>query len=182
MSHCIDNKIFTDSQFGFRDRRGCILQLLEVFDDWTLALDKGFSVDTIYLDFQKAFDSVPYNRLLVKLEAYGVTGNILKWIKNFLSDRQQRVMINGIASEWTEVTSGVPQGSVLGPLLFILYINDLPDIVKTHCKLFADDAKIYKEINNIEDFEDIQCDLYKLCQWTAKWLLFSTQKSAKSCI
>lgn len=179
MSHCIDNKIFTDSQFGFRDRRGCILQLLEVFDDWTLALDKGFSVDTIYLDFQKAFDSVPYNRLLVKLEAYGVTGNILKWIKNFLSDRQQRVMINGIASEWTEVTSGVPQGSVLGPLLFILYINDLPDIVKTHCKLFADDAKIYKEINNIEDFEDIQCDLYKLCQWTAKWLLFFNIRKCK---
>ena len=78
----------------------------------------------------------------------GISDNILKWIKCFLSGRQQRVSFNGIASEWSKVTSGVPQGSVLGPLLFILYINDLPELVKTHCKLFADDAKIYKEISS----------------------------------
>ena len=179
MSFCTDNKLLADCQFGFRDRRGCVLQLLEVLDDWTLAIDKGFSVDTIYLDIQKAFDTVPYNRLLLKLEKMGISGNILKWIKCFLSDRQQRVSFNGTASEWRKVTSGVPQGSVLGPLLFILYINDLPELVKTHCKLFADDAKIYKEISSIKDLEDIQDDLYELCKWTAKWLLFFNLKKCK---
>ena len=171
MSFCSDNLILSNSQFGFRDRRGCILQYLTL-----LALDRGFAVDATYLDLQKAFDTVPYNRLLLKLESIGISGNILKWIKRFLSDRKRRVLINGISSEWTCVTSGVLQGSVLGTLLFILYINDLPEIAKSHCKLFADDAKIYKEINDVEDFEDLQVDLFKLCRWTTKWLLFFNQK------
>lgn len=173
MSHCTDNNVFSESQFGFRERRGCVLQLLKVFNDWSLAVDSGLSVDTIYLDLQKAFDTVPHKRLLLKLKKIGVAGNVLKWIENFLSDRKQRVTINGAKSDWTNVTSGVPQGSVLGPLLFIIYINDLPNNVKAHCKLFADDAKLYKEIAGIKDFKDIQEDLYELCRWTIKWLLFS---------
>ena len=150
MSFCSDNLIFSNSQFGFRDRRGCILQYLMLS-----ALDRGFAVDTRYLDLQKAFDTVPYNRLLLKLESIGISG----------ISKKQRVLINGISSELTCVTSGVLQGSVLGTLLFILYINDLPEIVKSYCKLFADDAKIYKEINDVEDFEDIQVDLFKLCRF-----------------
>ena len=98
-------------------------------------IDSDVPVDTIFLDFRKAFDSVPHKRLLLKLERLGVSGNVLKWISSFLSNRSQRVVINGQSSEWTDVSSGVPQGSVLGPLLFILYVNDLPDEVKSYCKL-----------------------------------------------
>ena len=92
MSHCVDNNIFSDSQYGFRNRRGCTLQLLKVLDDWTKAIDNGLPVDTLYLDLQKAFDSVPHQRLILKLERLGITGNLLRWIKNFLSERKQRVV------------------------------------------------------------------------------------------
>ena len=171
------HNIFTDSQYGFRERRGCILQLLTVFDTWSKYIDSDIPVDTVFLDFRKAFDSVPHKRLLLKLERLGVSGNVLKWISSFLSNRQQRVVINGQSSEWTDVSSGVPQGSVLGPLLFIMFVNDLPDEVKSYCKLFADDAKLYKDLQNLEDFETIQNDLNKLCQWTIKWLmLFNVAK------
>ena len=177
MEHCKDRDIFTDSQYGFREKRGCILQLLTVFDTWSQYIDSDIPVDTIFLDFRKAFDSVPHKRLLLKLERLGVSGNVLKWISSFLSNRSQRVVINGQSSEWTDVSSGVPQGSVLGPLLFILYVNDLPDEVKSYCKLFADDAKLYKDLQNLEDFETIQNDLNKLCQWTIKWLMiFNVEK------
>lgn len=115
----------------------------------------------------------------MKIEKLGINGNILKWITDFLYNRQQRVIINGKSSEWTEVSSGVPQGSVLGPLLFILYVNDLPSQVKSYCKLFADDAKLYKDLQNLEDFEMIQDDLDKLCQWTINWLLFFNAEKCK---
>ena len=177
MDHCNDSHVFTDSQYGFRGKWGCILQLLTVFDTWSKYIDSDIPVDTVFLDFRKAFDSVPHKRLLLKLEKLGVSGNVLKWISDFLSDRLQRVVINGKSSEWSEVTSGVPQGSVLGPLLFILYVNDLPEQVNSYCKLFADDAKLYKELQNLDDFETMQDDLNKLCQWTIKWLmLFNVDK------
>ena len=155
MEHCKDRDIFTDSQYGFREKRGCILQLLTVFDTWSQYIDSDIPVDTIFLDFRKAFDSVPHKGLLLKLERLGVSGNVLKWISSFLSNRSQRVVINGQSSEWTDISSGVPQGSVLGPLLFILYVNDLLNEVKSYCKLFADDAKLYKDLQNLEDFETI---------------------------
>lgn len=172
MDHCNDNHVFSDSQYGFRQRRGCILQLLKVFDDWTKFVDSDIPVDAIFLDFRKAFDCVPHKRLLMKLEKLGISGNILKWIADFLTERNQRVIINGVSSEWTEVTSGVPQGSVLGPLLFIMYVNDLPVEVDSFCKLFADDAKLYRDLQNLQDFEAVQDDLNNLCQWTIKWLMF----------
>ena len=116
MDHCNSNNIFSDSQYGFRQRRGCILQLLKVFDDWSKFIDSDTPVDAVFLDFRKAFDCVPHKRLLMKIEKLGISGNLLKWIEDFLTDSQQRVLINGISSEWSEVSSGVPQGSVLGPL------------------------------------------------------------------
>ena len=179
MSHCIDNNIFSDSQYSFRNQQVCTLQLLKVLDDWTKAIDNGLPVDTLYLDLQKAFDSVPHQRLILKLERLGITGNLLRWIKNFLSERKQRVVLNGISSDWTDVISGVPQGSVLGPILFILYVNDLPDKVKSYCKTFADDTKLYKEIDNLKDYEDLQDDIYELCRWTTKWLLFFNANKCK---
>ena len=103
---------------------------------------------------------MPHKRLLMKIEKLGITGNLLKWIiQDFLTNRQQRVLINGMSSEWNEVSSGVSQGSVLGPLLFILYVNDIPSEVSSFCKIFADDAKLYKDLQNLEDFEMIQHDI-----------------------
>ena len=114
----------------FRDRQD---PESDVFDDWVKAYDEGYQVDTIYLDFKKAFDSVPHGRLLTKLKGYGFDGKLLKWIEDFLSERRQQVILNGEESEWIPVTPGIPQGSVLGPVLFIIYINDMPDTIRSMC-------------------------------------------------
>jgi hypothetical protein len=125
MSHMESNQLFTNDQHGFRKGRSCITQLIEVMEDWTEHLDNHNSVDAIYLDFQTTFDTVPHHRLITKLKGYGISGNILEWIKN-LSERKQQVVLNGSNSKWTDVTNGIPQGIVLAPILFTMYINDLP--------------------------------------------------------
>ena len=151
MKHMTDTSLFSDSQYGFRNKRSCVLQLLEILDYWTCSLDKGKQVDTIYLDIKKAFDSISHRRLIQKLESYGIEGEVLMWVKDFLSGRRQRIILNGKKSEWKEVTSGVPQGSVLGLVLFIIYINDLPDQMQKFCKMFADDTKLFSAIENPAD-------------------------------
>ena len=135
-------------QHGLVKCKSCFTNLLESHNAWTGALDSGFGIDVIYLDYSKAFDSVPHLRLISKLQAYGIRGNLPKWIKNFLIGRQQKVILNGSSSQWTEVTSGVPQGLVLGPLLFILYVNDITDGVQSTLEMFADDSKLYRIIQN----------------------------------
>jgi hypothetical protein len=135
----------------------------------TAELDKGNSVDLVYLDFAKAFDKVPYRRLSKKLEAHGIGGCVLRWIDNWLSDRRQRVSINGVFSLWKEVTSGVPQGSVLGPILFIIYINDLDNGLMSKVGKFADDTKMFKKVNCSEDAQILRNDLSKLDEWSKDW-------------
>ena len=121
-------------------------------DYLTNELSKGNDVDEILLDLSKAFDLVPHNRLIYKIKkGYGLSEDLAKWIKDFLECRQQRVVLGDIKSEWVKVESGVPQGSVLGPLLFVLYINDLPDRIKNQVKLNADDSKILAVIKDWED-------------------------------
>ncbi|MEW8545747.1 MAG: reverse transcriptase family protein [Candidatus Thiodiazotropha sp.] len=177
MKHMTENKLFTESQYGFREKRSCILQLLDVLDDLTSAYDSSKQTDVIYLDIKKAFDTVPHRRLLLKLQAYGFGGEIVSWIKDFLNDRRQKVIVNGEDSDWQEITSGIPQGSVLGPVLFIIYINDLPDTLRSVCKIFADDSKIYRSIEDEADQILIQEDLFKICDWGERWLLeFSIPK------
>ena len=108
-------------------------------NDGKLNLVNGYPVDAIYLDFAKAFDTVPHRRLLLKLEKYGVTGELMKWIQAFVCGRTQRVVLKGLMSSWKQVLSGVPQGFVLGPLLFVVYINDLQDVLSVLSKIYADD-------------------------------------------
>ena len=112
---------------------------------------RGGNIETIYTDFAKAFDTVPHQHLLTKLRGYGIEGRILTWIEAFLTDRRQRVVVNDSRSSWGDVTSGIPQGSVLGPMLFMCYINDMPSSVQSSICLFADDAKLYRNIASDDD-------------------------------
>ena len=150
-NHFIENNLLSDNQFGFCKGRSCVTQLLVTIDEWMKHLDDNIPVDAIYLDFQKAFDSVPHKRLINKVKGYGVKGKVLNWVEDFLSDRKQYCSVNGKKSDTVPVTSGVPQGSVLGPTLFIYFINDLPDVVNEQIKFFADDKKAYTPIRNEND-------------------------------
>ena len=166
------NGLLSSRQFGFVSGRSTMLQLLNVLDEWTTMLETGGSVDVVYLDFMKAFDTVPYRRLLAKAEGFGIANPLLKWIESFLVGRKQRVCVNGAFSDWADVTSGIPQGSVLGPLLFVMYINDLPELVSSSSVyLFADDTKIFKHVENENDAAFLQKDLQSLVSWSEKWLL-----------
>ena len=143
MNYLTRYSLISPYQFGFTPGRSCTTQLLHVLDYLTKHLDNGYSIEMIYLDFRKAFDSVPHQRLIHKLSSVGLQRNILKWIKSFLTNRTQQVVLNGRKSSTVPVTSGVPQGSVLGPLLFSIFINDFPSIVSSPTFMFADDTKIF---------------------------------------
>ena len=143
VDHMTLGKLYTECQHGFRQHRSCITQLLQVMNYFTNLLDKGENIDIIYLDFRKAFDSVPHERLLIKLQYYGITGKLLAWIRDFLKDRKQLVRVGNDYSKYTDVLSGIPQGSILGPVLFTIFINDLPQKINSFCKIVADDTKIY---------------------------------------
>ena len=165
------NKLFSRKQYGFIRGRSTTLQLLKVMEEWTQALDLGNSIDIIYMDFKKAFDKVPHQRLIYKIRALGINEEITLWIKDYLTDRTQKVIINGKSSEWKPVTSGIPQGSVLGPLLFVIYINDLPNSIISDIYMFADDTNIFKIITSDIDCQILQTDLNELKKWTDTWLL-----------
>ncbi len=168
---CEKFNLIHDCQHGFLSGKSTVSQLLECTDDWSVAIRDKKSVDVIYLDFAKAFDSVSHPKLIYKLSKYGISGKLLHWIKAFLSNRQQRVQMDNTYSSYSVVSSGVPQGSVLGPLLFLLYINDLPDNCPCVVKLFADDVKLYHCFSSSSDTVMLQSDLTTIANWSKQWQL-----------
>ena len=174
MERCLFNAIryhvfnlISACQHGFIAERSCVTQLVEVLDQIGTKLDRGGQVDIIYLDMSKALDTVNHAKLLRKLHQYGFSGNLLTWLESYLHNRFQRVTILGATSSPLPVTSGVPQGSILGPMLFLLYVNSLPNAVRSsQIAAFADDTKIFKEIASTRDAEQLQEDLSNLVTWS----------------
>ena len=180
MEYLLSNNIISCSQHGFVPKRSCLTQQIEVLNDWTKVLDNGGCVDAVFLDIMKAYDTVPHRHLIYKLKCLGFSTMLLKWVQSFLTDRMQCVVLDGEPSTWTKIGSGVPQGSVLGPVLFLCYINDLPKDIKCSVKLFADDTKIYSAVSSVSDCDNLQNDLNKLQVWSKQWKL--SFHPDKSCI
>jgi hypothetical protein len=163
------NNILLENQHGFRHNRSCETQLFMAIHDIAEALNSHLQTDIVILDFSKAFDKVPHERLLHKLKYYGIEGNLCSWIRTFLTNRQQRVVLDGTPSSYLPVHSGVPQGTVLGPVLFLLFINDIADNIKSNIRLFADDCLLYRTITNENDHQMLQADLDRLISWSDTW-------------
>ena len=152
----------SDRQHASRKKHSCETQLVTGINDWAKSLDKGGQVDTFIFDFGKALNTPPQELLECNLFGYGIRGKTLLWIESFLCSRQQRVVINGAKSKWAPVLSGVPQGTVLGPLLFSLYINDIMVDIDSEIRLFVDDWVCYRQIHSIEGTVKLQRDINRL--------------------
>ena len=171
MTHASRNDILYPLQHGFRAKKSCELQLTGFVSDLLNNMEENKQTDIIITDFSKAFDKVGHKRLLQKMDFYGVRGKNIRWISSFLHNRKQQVVLDGCTSSDAEVRSGVPQGSVLGPCLFLFYINDLPDQLSSKARLFADDAIMYMTIQAPEDARLLQQDLDTLSSWSRKWMM-----------
>ena len=169
MAHLDKHSILYRWQYGFRHSTDT--QLTTFVHEISQNLDQRKQTDVIILDFSKAFDKVSHKHLGLKLQYYGINKIELDWINSFLTSRTQRVILDGATSDKIQVTSGVPQGSVLGPILFLLYINDLPTETHSNIRLFADDAILYREIKSNADCTILQEDINRLAIWEAKWLM-----------
>ena len=146
MEHLQSENLLADAQHGFRPGRSCTTQLLLAVEEWSRSIEQGDPIDILYLDLSKAFNTVSTRRLLHKVAAHGIRGKLLRWIEAFLVGRKQRVIVGDSCSGWIPVPSGVPQGSVLAPTLFLLYVNDLPTVLNCGIKIFADDSKLYRAV------------------------------------
>jgi hypothetical protein len=169
MNHMETNRLLHPEQHGFRRQRSCETQLIGLVDELTQELENGHQTDVIALDFSKAFDKVNHSLLIQKLKRYGITGAINRWIESFLSNRQQSVIVDDITSDPIPVESGVPQGSVLGPALFLAYIDDLPESVQSKTRLFADDTACSSTVKGRADQVQLQRDLDALTIWESRW-------------
>jgi len=175
LSYLRSNNLISKQQHGFISKRSTTTNLIESINDWSLSIENGLHQTIAYVDFAKAFDSVCHSKLIQKLEKYGIKGSLLQWIASFLSDRSHQTRVGNSLSDTAQITSGVIQGSCLGPLLFLLYINDLPDIFDEGItiKLYADDVKLYYRITaeSIDSLSSIQEQLQKLAKWAQDWQL-----------
>ena len=169
LKHLESYDIQTDCQHGFRARRSYETQFFTLAQELLAGLDKKHHHDLIILDFSKAYDRVPHQPLTRKLDHYGMRGSTFNWIEAFPTDRIQQDLVEGDTSDSIPVISGVPQGTVLGPVLFLLFINDLPDCVQSTTHLFDDDCILYRQTKTQQDCAILQEDLNKLASWEQKW-------------
>lgn len=169
IKHLEGNHFFSPAQHGFRSGLSCVTQLTEFIHDVAFTFDQGLQVDAVFLDFKKAFDVVPHNLLLHKLSLLGIPSRLLGWLKQYLIAREQRVVIGGTSSSPVEVLSGVPQGSVLGPLLFLVFVNDLPNGIRSNIRLYADDCVLYCPVKSVGDSRVLQADLFRVSDWCVQW-------------
>ena len=172
LSHLQKYNLIGKSQHGFLPHRSCLTNLLEFLEEITRLIDEGHSLDVMFLDFSKAFDKVPHVRLMLKVRAHGILGKVANWIEEWLRNRKQRVVLNGKESDWADVLSGVPQGSVLGPILFLIYINDIDnavDCATTFMKKFADDTKLASVVDDSDQCQKMQDQIDSLMRWAEIW-------------
>ena len=177
INHLEANNILADHQHGFRKHRSCETKLVNTIEDIARSVDKRQQVDMLVLDFSKAFDTVPHQRLLNKMETYGINNEVHRWIAAWLTQRHHTVCLDGEESSNKPVRSGVPQGTVLGPLCFLIYINDIGENTTSSLRLFADDSILYRTISRLEDAQKLQNDLTELVNWSNTWQM--TFHSAK---
>ena len=177
MDFLINHKLINPSQHGFLKAKSCLSNLLCFLEEITKWVDDGSPVDVIYLDFQKAFDKVPHQRLIRMLKSHGMGNSIINWVEQWLTDMRQRAVVDGEVSSWKPVLNGVPQGSVLGPILFLVYINDLEEGVTGKILKFADDTKLFRKVKEIGDKQILQEDIDTLSKCSEKMaMLFNFGK------
>lgn len=175
--HLSSHNILINHQHGFRETFSCETQLISAIHDWAKDINFRSQIDVLLLNFSKVFDTVPHERLLIMVDYYGIRGNMFNWIRTFLSNRKQSVSVNGTHSSSRPVVSGVPQGSVLGPALFLLFINDISNSIQSKLRLFADDCVLSREVASHQDCLTLQQDLDLLYQWSRTWqLCFNVSK------
>ena len=166
----VENELISKHQSGFRPGDSTIYQLLAITDEIFESFETNAETRAAFLDISKAFDKVWHEGLLFKLKRSGIDGQLCALISDFLNNRKQRVVLNGMESSWESIQSGVPQGSVLGPLLFLIYINDLTDNISSNMRLFADDSSLFIKVRNIQDTqEQLTDDLDKITNWAWQW-------------
>ena len=174
------NKLISKNQSGFQPGDSCINQLLSITHEIFTSFDNGLEVRSVFLDISKAFDKVWHEGLIFKLKQNGISGELLHILSNFLSNRKQRVVLNGQNSSWTNVHAGVPQGSILGPLLFLIYINDLSDNLTSNAKLFADDTSLFSVVHDVNtSAKELNDDLKKADDWAFQWKMSFNPDSSK---
>ena len=162
----IENKLISSNQSGFKPGDSCINQLLSITHEIYESFDVGLEVRSVFLDISKAFDKVWHDGIIYKLTQNGISGNLLNLLEDFLKERKQRVVLNGQVSTWKNINAGVPQGSILGPLLFLIYINDLTEGLTTNVKLFADDTSVFSIVHDIQtSANDLNKDLKIINDW-----------------
>ena len=176
----LDNKLISTNQSGFKPGDSCINQLLSITHEIYKSFDDGLEVRSVFLDISKAFDKVWHEGIIFKLKQNGISGDLLNILTDFLSNRKQRVVLNGQVSTWTSVNAGVPQGFILGPLLFLIYINDLSDNLSSNVKLFADDTSLFSVIHDINiSAGELNEDLKKISEWAFQWKMIFNPDATK---